>query len=91
VGVYLSLVNDNRAGLIDERLFIPKNWIKDEPRCKQAGVPKSAMDFKTKPELALEMIDQKLKQGIEFDWIGGDGLYGHSTKLREGIDERGLF
>lgn len=91
VGVYVSLVNDNRAALIDERLFIPKKWINDKARCKAAGIPKEQMIFKTKPELALEMIDQKISEGIEFDWIGGDGLYGHNRALREGIDKRGLF
>lgn len=91
VGVYLSMVNDNRAGLIDERLFIPNKWIKDKPRCKQAGIPKEEVVFKTKPTLALEMIDKKVSEGIEFDWIGGDGLYGHNRALRNGLDKRGLF
>ena len=91
VGVYVSMVNDNRAGLIDERLFIPENWINDKARCKAAGIPKQQMKFKTKPELALEMIDQKVIDGIEFDWVGGDGLYGHNSTLREGLDKRGLF
>ncbi|MCH8319278.1 MAG: transposase [Bacteroidetes bacterium] len=26
VGVYASMVNDNRAGLVNERLFIPETW-----------------------------------------------------------------
>jgi SRSO17 transposase len=91
VGVYVSLVNDNRAALVDERLFIPQKWIKDKQRCEKAGIPKEQMVFKTKPELALEMIDQKISDGIEFDWIGGDGLYGHNRALREGMDKRGLF
>jgi len=91
VGVYLSLINSDKAALIDERLFIPKNWAEDRARCKAAGIPKEAMKFKTKPELALEMIDQKISDGIEFDWIGGDGLYGHNKALREGLERRGLF
>lgn len=91
VGVYVSLVNDNRAALIDERLFIPQKWINDKEKCKKAGIPKGQMAFKTKPELALEMIDQKISDGIEFDWIGGDGLYGHNRVLREGIDKRRLL
>lgn len=91
VGVYLSLVNDNKAALIDERLFIPEKWIKDKTRCNNAGIPKEEMTFKTKPQLALEMINQKIKDGVEFDWIGGDGLYGHSSLLRESLQERNLF
>jgi len=91
VGVYLSMVNENRAGMVDERLFIPSKWINDKPRGKKAGIPKEEMVFKTKPELALEMVDQKISEGIECDWIGGDGLYGHNRALRNGLDKRGLF
>jgi SRSO17 transposase len=91
VGVYASMVNDNRAVMVNERLFIPEKWIKDKSRCKGAGIPKEHIEFKTKPQLALEMIDQMASEGIGFDWVGGDGLYGHNRELREGLDKRGLF
>jgi SRSO17 transposase len=91
VGVYASLCNDKQATLIDERLFLPKNWINDPERCDKAGIPPSARIFKKKPELALEIIDAQLKNGTKFDWVGGDGFYGHSFELTKGLDERGLF
>lgn len=37
------------------------------------------------------MIKQDITRGVSFDWIGGDGLYGHNTKLCDGLDELGLF
>lgn len=91
VGVYASMVNDHHAGLVNERLFIPENWVRDKSRCKLAGIPKEHVKFKTKPQLALEMIDEMADEGVEFDWVGGDGLYGHNRELRTGIDKRGLF
>ena len=91
VGVYASLVNDNRAGLANERLFIPEKWIDDKSRCKLAGIPEEQARFKTKPQLALEMIDEMVREGVCFDWVGGDGLYGHNRELRAGLDQRGLF
>jgi len=91
VGVYVSMVNDHRAGLVNERLFIPEKWIKDKSRCKEAGIPAEEMVFRTKPQLALEMIDEMVNEDIEFDWVGGDGLYGHNRELRAGLDERGLL
>lgn len=90
VGVYASLVNGNRAALVNERLFIPKAWSVDRSRCKKAGIPRG-VQFKTKPQLALEMVDQAISAGIAFDWIGGDGLYGHNSELRNGLEERNLF
>ena len=91
VGVYASLVNDIRAGLVSERLFLPEVWANDKERCNEAGVPESYKSHKTKPQLALDMIDELISQGVEFDWVGGDGLYGHNSKLREGLDSRKLL
>jgi SRSO17 transposase len=91
VAVYSSLVNDNRATTINEKLFLPESWTKDKGRCDRAKVPQEAQVYKTKPVLALEMIDQDVRAGVQFDWIGGDGLYGHNAQLTKGLDERDLF
>ena len=91
VGVYASLVNGSDATIINERIFIPKKWIEDPERCEDAGIPEYKQFFKTKPELALEMLKQDISNGIKFDWIGGDGLYGHNSDLCNGIDALNMF
>lgn len=91
VGVYASLVNGVSASIINERVFLPESWTTDSERCEEAKIPEGYRAYKTKPELALEMIKQDISRGISFDWIGGDGLYGHNTKLCDGLDELGLF
>jgi SRSO17 transposase len=89
VGVYSSLVNDTSTTIINERLFLPKKWILSKKKCDKAEVPQENRAYRTKPELALEMIDEDIARGVEFDWIGGDGLYGHNFELTKGLDERG--
>ncbi len=89
--MYASLVNDNRALIINGKLFLPKVWIDDKDRYRKAGIPEEEIKYKTKPELALEMIDEDIRNGVEFDWVGGDGLYGHNFELSDGLDQRGLF
>lgn len=91
VGVYASLCNHTFATLIHEKLFLPESWAQDAARCKQAGIPSDQRKHRTKPELALEIIDECVENGVSFDWIGGDGLYGHSHELGRGLDERGHF
>ena len=91
VGVYSSLANDKYASIINQRLFVPKSWSEDSKRCEKAGIPQEYQKYKTKPELALEMIKQDIERGVKFDWIGGDGLYGHSSELCDGLDELGQF
>lgn len=91
VGVYLSLCNGKCSSLIDEALFLPKIWTDDKRRSKKAGIPASKRVYKTKPILALELIDKAISNGVVFDWVGGDGLYGHNYQLAKGLDERHLL
>ena len=91
VGVYASLCTGTRCCMIDERLYLPQSWVSDKHRCKQAGIPEESRVFKTKPQLALEMIDTAIAEGVEFDWVGGDGLYGNTYELAKGLDEHKLL
>lgn len=91
VGVYASLVNGTSASIINERIFLPESWTNDSSRCDEAKIPTEFRPYKTKPELALDMIKQDTERGVYFDWIGGDGLYGHNTKLCDGLDKMGHF
>jgi SRSO17 transposase len=91
VGVYASLCHDTAATLVNERLFVPEAWANDPARCEKAGIPKEHQHHQTKPQLALEMIDELDDQGMYWDWIGGDGLYGHCYELTVGLDERDLL
>lgn len=91
VAVYASLCNEDVTTIIDSVLFLPNDWVNDKDRCQKAGIPEEKRIFKTKPQLALEIIKAKVKLGVQFDWIGGDGLYGHNSELTHGLDEEGLF
>lgn len=91
IGVYSSLINEKYTSIINQRLFLPEKWTKDSRACEQAGIPKSCQKYKTKPELAIEMIKQDIARGVKFDWIGGDGLYGHSTQLCHALDDLEQF
>jgi len=85
VGVYSSLCNGSRASLLDERLFLPKEWIEDKQRRTEGGIPEE-MTYKTKPELGLEMVKSAQENGVLFDWVGGDGLYGNNYELAVGLE-----
>ncbi len=90
VGVYASLVWQCHSTLINSRLFLPESWTSDKERCEKAGIPPEARVFKTKQALALDMIRADIAAGVEFSWIGGDGLYGHGFELSNAIENMGL-
>lgn len=89
VAVFASLVQGDRVGILNTRLYLPECWTSDRPRCEHAGIPEDHIIFRTKPELALEMVRAARKQGIRYQWVGGDGLYGHDSKFRYALDDDG--
>src|SRR5262249_50776125 len=60
---------------MDRRLCLPEQWAGDRDRRDEAGVPPGVI-FRTKPELALEMVAGAVAEGVPFRWVGGDSVYG---------------
>src|SRR5215470_11333260 len=61
VTVHLSTATESMP--LDWALYLPQVWTEDTQRCRQAGVP-APTAFRTKPELALELIDELLAWGL---------------------------
>lgn len=90
VGVFASLCNSTGGSLIDTRLFLPEEWTNDIERCKKAKIPDSHCTFKTKLDLAFEMINGAISNNINFGWIAADAFYGRDTKLLNKIDDSNM-
>lgn len=91
VAVFACLSNGDFASMVDARLYLPEDWCNDPVRCKEAGIPNENRAFKTKLELALDIIHQQIQNGICFDYIGGDGYYGNDANLARAIDQMGYI
>ncbi len=89
VGVFLGYVNGRNRTLIDERLYLPKDWTEDLPRRSAVGVPDD-VKFKTKADLAKEMILHARDNAIPFGWVGMDSAYGDLPWLRNDLDTEGI-
>lgn len=75
IGVFLSYMTASGRSLIDRELYLPKEWIADKARCREAGIPVD-VKHETKPELALDMLKRAFASGIQADWVVGDNVYG---------------
>jgi SRSO17 transposase len=89
VGVFGCLGRDDRATLVDYRLFLPEAWVNDPQRCEKAKIPAEQQVHRTKTELALEIVLQARERGLRFEWIGGDEVYGNNKGLTDALDELG--
>ncbi len=91
VGVFASLVQGDKVGIIDTRLYLPDERTDDRKRCRNAGIPEDRTVFRTGCESGPEMILCAGRQGTGSERVGGDGLYGHDSELRYGPDDAGEF
>lgn len=72
---------------MDRRLYIPKDWFEDSARCRKAGIPET-LSFQTKPQMALEMIQEATASGISYKWVTGDCVYGDYRTIRLWLEEQ---
>lgn len=86
VGVFAALSCGTKVGLLQGRLYLPHEWVDDEERCLQAGIPKKEIFYRSKPELAIE-IHKNLPSSVTYDWVGGDSIYGSSPGLRYHLED----
>ena len=86
IGVFLTYASTNGHCPIDRRLYLPEEWINDEQRREAAGVPE-AVEFQTKPQMALEMIQQAAAAGVAYTWVTGDCVYGDYRDIRVWLEE----
>jgi len=87
VGVFLGYATATGRTFLDRELYLPKAWTADRDRCREAAVADD-VDFKTKPELAMQMIARALDAGVPAGWTTGDEVYGQHAKLRMMLEER---
>jgi SRSO17 transposase len=86
VGIYLAYVGHSEHALVDVRLYLPREWAADKQRRDRTGVPK-AVRFRTRHELALEMLDQRGGL-LPHAWVAGDDELGRCSWFRRELRSR---
>jgi SRSO17 transposase len=88
VGVFGALVTPRVNTWIDGELYYPERWFGDdfEERREKIGMPEN-LTFKTKPELAWEIIQRAKNNNVPFEAVDMDDLYGRNIALRRCLDE----
>jgi SRSO17 transposase len=88
VAVTLDLGTEESSSPLDWALYLPEKWVNDPVRRKKAGVSEE-ITFKTKPELALDLIDEVKGWGLQVRPVLADSVYGDVFEFRQGLRSRG--
>ena len=91
-GIFMGYASAKGYGLIDRRLYMPGKWFEPgyRERRDKCGVPEEVA-FKTKPQLASEMLCETVANGMfPARWVGIDSTFGRSKEFLDAIPE-GLY
>ena len=90
--VFVAYASRHGHTLLDRRLYLPQDWFEPAARSRweRCGIPEGTA-FRTKLELAWEMIQQLQSQGIvPFSWVLCDEAYGDSHEFLGHLEQAGL-
>jgi SRSO17 transposase len=87
--VHLSCVREGTGhALAGARQWIPREHIEDPVTSLVMGLP-LGLEFRTKGQLAMDICADCYADGLTFDFICGDEVYGSCTQLREFLEAEG--
>ena len=87
--VHLAYVREGTGhALIAAREWIPAAQIGDPVKSAVMGLPED-LAFRTKGQLAIDILTEALADGVRLDFVCGDEVYGSCTQLREFCEDHG--
>jgi SRSO17 transposase len=87
--VHLSYVREKTGhALAGVRQWIPAEDIKDPVKSLVTGLPLD-LQFRTKGQLAIDILTDAYGDGLSFDFVCGDEVYGSCTDLRRFLEDAG--
>jgi SRSO17 transposase len=89
IGVSLSVATRTEHLPTDFELYLPDSWANDSARRQEARIPEE-VTFKTKPQLAVQMLRRAVADNVPKGVVLADGAYGTSSEFRSQVRSLGL-
>ena len=88
--VHITYATPELSTIVDSDIFLPKSWAEDRPRRQAVGVPE-AVTFRTKPQIAIDLLDRTVADGVRPRWISADEGYGRSSDFLVALQNRSFL
>jgi SRSO17 transposase len=89
IGVSVHAVGGQGTVPLGWALYLPEEWCEDPERRRAAKIP-AEVEFQTKPELGVDLIERAAGWDVPRAPVLGDQAYGDNTVLRERLHDAGL-
>lgn len=89
IGASLTVATRTEHLPIDFELYLPHSWTDSPARRAEARIP-DEVTFKTKPELALQMIRRAREDKVPLGVVLGDTAFGTSSDFRLALRRMGM-
>jgi SRSO17 transposase len=84
--VYCCYATPAGHGLVDARIWVPADQLDDPARRAELGIGEEVV-FRTKPELAIDILTDMAADATLPPWCAADEVYGRSAALRRFCEE----
>lgn len=92
-GVFVGYTSEKGYGLLNCRLYMPKNWFADEQeQRRKANLVPEDLVFKTKQEIAIDLICEIDETGLfPSKWIGADAAFGEDIDFLNALPKNRYY
>ena len=92
VDTCLTYANGGLWAMVDGELFLPEEWFGEAfaQTRHELGIPPERT-FETKIALGLKMVKRVKANGVPFDLLACDALYGRESQFRADVDTTGVL
>ncbi|MGP4014979.1 transposase [Saccharopolyspora sp. 5N708] len=87
--MHCSYATTSGHALIGARIYLPHEQITDADRRAALGIP-DTVEFRTKPQLAQDILAEAITDDTVPPWATGDEVYGRSPQLRTFLQDNGI-
>ncbi len=87
--VYCSYATPGGHALVGARIYLPAEQLADPGRRAALGISPT-MEFRTKPQLAQDILADMIADQTMPPWAAGDEVYGRSGGLRTFLQDNGI-
>jgi len=86
-GVFVGYSSDTGYGLLNSQLYMPESWFsKEQQQRRKANLVPQELVFKTKQQIAVELIEQVMATGdFPTRWLGCDATFGTDIDFLNGL------